>query len=178
MNILKVSLITLALLIAGCGAARHSPTPATNSLFVADRPEAAALAAPASPPIQEDSQPTADPAPDVQPTIVPRVTATPRPAPVPTVASGPGQNPPPTPLPNPQTFLRVTVEGAPALNCYNSLAGLDCEDPRTYAMATFHLGDRLPYTRILTDVRGKQFYILGPWTPVGLMPVADAVPMA
>lgn len=68
------------------------------------------------------------------------------------------------------------MEGAPALNC-NPLPMLtiDCEDPRAYAMTTFHAGEVLPYTRVLTDVRGQRFYILGPWTPVGLLPVADAV---
>lgn|SRR5262245_44116787 len=167
---MKRLLIVLAMLAAACGsvATRQS----SSSLLIADRPEAGVqVTAPVAETTvtQPDEAPAAAPAPGAQPSTP--VIATPKPIPSPSAPAA-------TPPPNPQTFVRVTVEGAPALNCGSPL---DCEagPPHAYNMMVggFHVGDVLPYTRIISDVRGKQFYILGPFTPVGLLPVEDAIPV-
>lgn len=146
-----------------------SPSPASSPagrLVTADRPEAPAIA-----------ERVAEAAPVVAPTATPAVPAPAQPRLTPPLfaSATAAPSPAPTPPANPQLFLRVTVEGAPALNCGSPI---DCEASYAYAMTTFHVGDRLPYTRILVDARGQRFYILGPWTPVGLLPVGDAVPLS
>lgn len=173
---MRIVLTAIGILALACGSPAVTHSAQQGTLLAADRqheqpapaPEVAAAA------VSTETAPLADePAPAVAvPAVRPAATTPPTSAP-------PTLPPAATPPPNPQTFIRVTVAGAPALNCNPPpMTTIDCEDPRAYAMTHFALGERLPFTRILTDARGKQFYILGPWTPVGLMPVADAVPIA